>query len=67
MEIISKIQKEDSRVKVYSKENGGLSSARNYGLKYAIGEYVCFVDSDDYLYTNYLETLYKEILKKNLI
>lgn len=64
MEIISKIQKEDSRVKVYSKENGGLSSARNYGLKYAIGEYVCFVDSDDYLYTNYLETLYKEILKK---
>jgi len=39
----------DSRVKVLHKENGGVSSARNYGLEYAIGRYVQFVDSDDYL------------------
>ncbi len=40
------------------KENGGLSSARNAGLKYAKGEYVCFVDSDDYITHDYLEKLY---------
>ena len=39
----------DSRIKVCHKQNGGASSARNYGLDYATGEYICFVDSDDYL------------------
>ena len=38
----------DSRVRVFHKENGGLSSARNYGIDRAKGEYVIFVDSDDY-------------------
>lgn len=38
----------DSRIKVLNKPNEGLSSARNYGLKHAIGEYVIFLDSDDY-------------------
>lgn len=37
----------DARIKVYHKKNGGLSSARNYGLQYANGEYIGFVDSDD--------------------
>ena len=39
----------DSRVKVYDKPNGGVSSARNYGLDNAQGEYIMFVDSDDWL------------------
>lgn len=39
----------DSRVRVFHKENGGVSSARNLGLKEAKGEWVCFVDSDDEL------------------
>ena len=64
MDIIKKLQKEDKRIKIFNKENGGLSSARNFGLKYATGEYVCFVDSDDYVHANYLEVLYNEILKK---
>ena len=39
----------DDRITILNKENGGLSSARNYGLKHAKGEYVCFFDSDDFI------------------
>ena len=39
----------DDRIKVIHKENGGLSDARNVGMKYATGEYLGFVDSDDYV------------------
>lgn len=38
----------DNRFKVYSKKNGGLSSARNHGLKYVTGDYIVFLDSDDF-------------------
>lgn len=41
--------REDNRVKVIHKENGGLSDARNAGLKQAIGDYILYVDSDDYI------------------
>ena len=47
------------------KENGGLSSARNAGLKHAKGEYVCFVDSDDYITHDYLEKLYARAQETN--
>lgn len=45
-------------MRLVSKENGGLSSARLFGLHEAVGRYVVFVDSDDYLQPNYLEELY---------
>jgi len=48
----------DSRVKVVHKPNGGLSSARNAGLKCALGDYILFVDSDDYLELDACERLY---------
>ena len=51
----------DSRIKVVHKENGGLSSARNSGLDIATGEYICFIDSDDYVDSQYIERLYNEI------
>lgn len=46
------------KIKYYKKENGGLSDARNYGLKYATGEYVGFVDSDDYIDVNMYKKMY---------
>lgn len=47
----------DSRVKVFHKQNGGVSSARNFGLMKAVGEWIYFVDADDTLFNNCLETL----------
>ncbi len=49
----------DARVQVIHKKNGGLSSARNAGIEKAIGEYLCFIDSDDYVSPVYLEHLYQ--------
>lgn len=45
----------DKRIRVFHKENGGVSSARNFGIEQASGEYICFVDSDDWLDTDYFE------------
>lgn len=53
--------KKDSRIKVIHKENGGLSSARNVALKMFSGEYVTFVDSDDWLENDAIEILYKNL------
>ena len=51
----------DNRVKVFHKENGGLSDARNYGIKESKGEYISFVDSDDYVSSDYIEYLFSLI------
>ena len=55
--------KDDSRFKYYKKKNGGLSDARNYGLKYVKGRYVCFIDSDDWIHKDYIKKLYESISK----
>ena len=47
----------DSRIRVFHKENGGISSARNVGLGYAVGEWIYFVDSDDQVLPGGLQTL----------
>ena len=49
----------DSRIKVIHKQNGGLSDARNAGLAIATGEYIAFVDSDDWVSKHYIKTLYE--------
>lgn len=57
-EICDACAKKDSRIKVYHKENGGLSDARNYGIDRMQGKYVMFIDSDDYVDSGYFEYLY---------
>ena len=54
----------DSRIKVIHKENNGLSSARNSGLDIATGDYIMFLDGDDYINENMCRVLY-ESLKNN--
>lgn len=56
--------KSDSRIKVIHKQNGGLSDARNAGIKIATGEYISFVDSDDWIHEEFILTLYNA-LKEN--
>lgn len=55
----------DNRIKVIHKENGGLSSARNAGLDICSGDYIGFVDSDDYIAEDMYEYLYVNLIKNN--
>jgi len=56
-------EKKDGRIQVIHKENGGLSDARNTGLKAASGEWIIFVDSDDFIYPTLIEKRLKKKLK----
>lgn len=58
--------KQDNRIKVIHKVNGGLSDARNDGLMQARGQYILFVDSDDYIRHNACEILYSNAAKDDL-
>ena len=62
-QICNEWKKKDTRICVINKQNGGLSDARNYGLKIATGEYICFVDGDDTIDLSYIQILYDSINK----
>ncbi len=55
----------NDRVIYVEKENGGLSDARNYGLKYATGDFIAFLDSDDYIEKNAYEEMYNKAIEEN--
>jgi glycosyltransferase involved in cell wall biosynthesis len=59
-QIIDEYCSKDERIKSIIKENGGLSDARNHGIDYVTGEYIAFIDSDDYIDLNMMEELYKK-------
>lgn len=63
--ICESYEKMDSRILLLNKDNGGLSSARNYGIDKAIGNFICFIDSDDWLVENSLNELIETIISSN--
>ncbi len=65
LEMLNNFAQKDSRIKVFSKENGGCGSARNRALDEAIGDYVYFFDPDDYILPNTFEELYNNAVNNN--
>ena len=65
--IVDKYIEKDERFKSFIKENGGLSDARNFGLKYVTGNYILFLDSDDYIDKELLEKVNNILSKDNNI
>ena len=66
LKIAEDISSKCRNMKVINKDNGGLSSARNIGLSYAVGDYIWFIDSDDWIESNCLQSLMKICYDNNL-
>lgn len=65
-EICDSYAKKDNRIKVFHKKNGGVSSARNFGIDKAVGEWLCFIDSDDTILPTYLEDFELDKVKSDI-
>lgn len=63
LKILKRVLKhlDDNRFKIFNKNNGGVSSARNFGLEHAAGKYIMFMDADDVCDKDYIEKYYKDI------
>lgn len=66
LDICQKLVLPDKRIKVFHQENSGVSAARNHGIQEAKGDYICFIDSDDWIDKDYLEILFTHMSPKAL-
>ncbi|MDD6388172.1 MAG: glycosyltransferase family 2 protein [Bacilli bacterium] len=66
LEICKEYEKKDSRIIVINKKNKGVSNTRNVGIKKSTGDYIVFIDSDDWFELDAIETMYNIIKEKNL-
>jgi len=66
LNIIEKYAQKDYRIKIINQKNQGLSGARNSGFKLARGEYISFIDSDDWVDNDFLEKLYNSAISNNV-
>ena len=57
----------DNRVRVFHKENGGVSKARNWGIHHSTGEWILFLDSDDYLMNDAIDVLLSQAIRKKTL
>lgn len=64
--ILNDYAEQDSRIKVISQKNSGVSAARNNGIVHSEGKYVCFLDADDMYSKTFLEKMYEKITKNNM-
>lgn len=65
LEIMQEYEKKDSRIRIINKGNSGVASTRNLGINTSTGNYLMFIDSDDYIENNYIEKMYTELLDNN--
>lgn len=65
-QVCEEYAKKDNRIKVYTKQNEGVSSARNYGMEKAKSPYIMFVDGDDWIDKNCCEEAYSEACRENI-
>ena len=66
LEILKKYQQKDNRIKIINQENKGAGAARNVGIDHSRGEYILFLDSDDYLDKDTLNDCYEIAHSKSL-
>ena len=67
LEICTKLQKEDSRIKIYMQSHSGVVVARKKGIINSSGEYICFVDADDFVKNTLIENLLNEMRKCDIV
>lgn len=65
MNLCQEYAKKDNRIKIFNKKNEGLGLTRNYGINQASGEFIAFVDSDDFVEKNFYEKMYESAIRNN--
>ena len=64
--VLEEYSKNDSRIKIFTQENKGVSNARNNGIRVATGDYISFVDSDDWVEKNYISLMLSKLKENNV-